>query len=461
MTGKNRILSKCICVLLIAVPLLSLVSCSAQDAPAQGDGSAQTTSGIQSNETPDQQDDEERKGEETGLVLLSYDDELMTNYANAAYEQFGIQMVLAEVGNEAYEQMLLDFAAGKANFDIVCVSNALGNLYTADGLIDKGYFLSLNDLEHVKESIIHMLPVLQGCVTRNDVIYALPYLVRTKVLNFDRALYDAKADGNTDRYSLRTGKAVSSTWLNQLPDCQEFETWEQLFATSALEEGNGVLASNAILEQYILSADQEGFSFDSESFQKALSLMKTADTLTGPAFPAPARIGINPLAYYTENWDSTGDNSELVLACDDVYAPPTIDSEKRLAMAYDALAINVFSEKKEDALRFLDCAAAIGWKGNGKEEGKETGAIMKFGSPETAACYADAEHIRTVVGDDPENQRRWRELTQRLAPITDAGYLTSFYLEIYPMYRDGAITAEQCARMTQERFEMYKAEQEK
>ena len=44
-------------------------------------------------------------------------------------------------------------------------------------------------------------------------------------------------------------------------------------------------------------------------------------------------------------------------------------------MAYDALAINVFSEKKEDALRFLDCAAAIGWKGNGKEEGKETGAI--------------------------------------------------------------------------------------
>ena len=86
---------------------------------------------------------------------------------------------------------------------------------------------------------------------------------------------------------------------------------------------------------------------------------------------------------------------------------------------------------------------------------------MKFGSPETAACYADAEHIRTVVGDDPENQRRWRELTQRLAPITDAGYLTSFYLEIYPMYRDGAITAEQCARMTQERCEMYKAEQEK
>ena len=174
MTGKDRMLSKCICVLLIAVLLLSLVSCSAQDAPAKGDESVQTTSGIQSNETPDQQDDEERKGEETRLVLLSYDDELMTNYANAAYEQFGIQMVLAEVGNEAYEQMLLDFAAGKANFDIVCVSNALGNLYTADGLIDKGYFLPLNDLEHVKESIIHMLPVLQGCVIRCDLRLAIP-----------------------------------------------------------------------------------------------------------------------------------------------------------------------------------------------------------------------------------------------------------------------------------------------
>ena len=29
------------------------------------------------------------------------------------------------------------------------------------------------------------------------------------------------------------------------------------------------------------------------------------------------------------------------------------------------------------------------------------------------------------------------------------------------MYRDGAITAEQCARMTQERYEMYRAEQGK
>ena len=106
MTGKNRILSKCICVLLIAVPLLSLVSCSAQDAPAKGDGSVQTTSGIQSNETPDQQDDEERKGEETGLVLLSYDDELMTNYANAAYEQFGKEV--ADIGEKQRKQNRAD-----------------------------------------------------------------------------------------------------------------------------------------------------------------------------------------------------------------------------------------------------------------------------------------------------------------------------------------------------------------
>ena len=63
------------------------------------------------------------------------------------------------------------------------------------------------------------------------------------------------------------------------------------------------------------------------------------------------------------------------------------------------------------------------------------------------------------AGLDLENQARWREMQANLVPITDAGFLTSFNLELFPQYLDGAITAEQCAAQTQERYRMYKLEQ--
>ena len=441
-------------MMLIAALLFSMVGCAL---PRESEPNPSVS---QTNESPATQDSMRETNNEIELAVYSVDSsDIMPIYANAVNEQYGVQVRLTEWSNEADEQMLLDFAAGKANFDVVCIDNALGLFYTSDGLIDRGYFSPLNGVAQVKASVSHMLPVLQDCVTRDGVIYALPYIARTKVLEYDRALYDAKADGDTDRYSRRTGQAVTSTWLQQVPDQQEYETWDQLLSTAMLKNGSGELACNAMLEQYILSADEEGFSFDSESFRNALSLMKTADTMTGPASAAPAKIDINSFAYYTDDWFSEGANRKIVMESDVIYAPPTIDAQGRLSMAYTVLAINAFSEKQEEALRFLECAADIGLNGDGTEEGEEIGAILKYGSPDTAACYTDEAHIRAIAGNDPENQKRWLELTQRLAPITNTGYLTSFYLEIYPMFRDGAITAEQCARMTQERFEIYKAEQ--
>lgn len=444
MKGRVGALGRGVCLLLI-VMLLSAAGCARQGAPEQ------SPSALQTNEAA--------ANGEAGLVVLSADEDLMSAYAKAAYEQYGVQVTRAEWSNEADEQMLLDFAAGKATFDVVCVSNALGFLYTSDGLIDRGYFSPLSGVAQVEKSVSHMLPVLQDCVTRDGIIYALPYIARTKVLRYDHELYDAKADEDTARYHARTGQTVTTSWLQQIPDQQAYETWEELLNTAMLKYGWGDAASNAILEQYILSADAEDFSFDTESFRDALALMKTADTMKGPTTAAPAKIDINSFAYYTEDWFSEGANREIVMECDNVYAPPTIDAQDRLAMAYSVLAINAFSAKQEEALRFLECAADIGLNGDGTEEGEELGAILQYGSPDTAACYTDEAHIRTIAGNDPENQQRWRELTQRLAPITNTGYLTAFYLEIYPMYRDGAITAEQCARMTQERYEMYRAEQ--
>ena len=439
-------------ILLIAALLFSVTSCVQQEIPAQSPLPSQPFE-SEAQEKADEAD------EETKLMVYSIENDLMSIYARVTYERYGVQVMLPEWSNETDEQMLLDFAAGKANYDIVCIDNALGNLYTADGLIDRGYFSPLNGVAQVKASVSHMLPVLQDCVTRDGVIYALPYIARTKVLRYDHELYDAKADGDTDRYSRRTGQAVTSTWLQQIPDQQEYKTWDDLLNTGMLQYGWGDAANNAILEQYILSADAEDFSFDTESFRDALALMKTADTMTGPTTAAPAKIDINSFAYYTDDWFSEGANRKIVMESDVIYAPPTIDAQGRLSMAYTVLAINAFSEKQEEALRFLECAADIGLNGDGTEEGEEIGAILKYGSPDTAACYTDEAHIRAIAGNDPENQKRWVELTQRLAPITNTGYLTSFYLEIYPMFRDGAITAEQCARMTQERFEIYKAEQ--
>ncbi|MGN1250933.1 MAG: extracellular solute-binding protein, partial [Candidatus Spyradocola sp.] len=171
------------------------------------------------------------------LVLLSDETELMEVCMRAAQEKYGVRVTLADTGNDAYEQMLLDFAAGRATYDVVCVSNALGDLYTADGLIDRGYFAPLSGCGQVEESVSHMLPVLQDCVTRDGVIYALPCAMRTKVLTYNRPLYDAKVDGSTERYYARTGENVTSTWLQQIPEMREFSAWNELFVEMPLRDG--------------------------------------------------------------------------------------------------------------------------------------------------------------------------------------------------------------------------------
>ena len=176
MKGRVGALGRGVCLLLI-VMLLSAAGCARQGAPEQ------SPSALQTNEAA--------ANGEAGLVVLSADEDLMSAYAKAAYEQYGVQVTRAEWSNEADEQMLLDFAAGKATFDVVCVSNALGFLYTSDGLIDRGYFSPLSGVAQVEESVSHMLPVLQDCVTRDGIIYALPYIARTKVLRYDHELYDA------------------------------------------------------------------------------------------------------------------------------------------------------------------------------------------------------------------------------------------------------------------------------
>ena len=238
---------------------------------------------------------------------------------------------------------------------------------------------------------------------------------------------------------------VTKTQAENLPPQRAFDSWEELLSSGYLDETNGDRAYNTMLEQYILDAGEEGFTFDSPEFVRALELMKAAKMSDGQTPGDALRLRIGGVASYKEG--------EGFVACNAYYPLPTLDGQERIPMAYGVLAVNAFTDRAEDALRFLDIAADIVQNGTGEED------IYNYGMPETAACYTDEEHIVVSAGLDPENQARWREMQANLVPITDAGFLTSFNLELFPQYLDGAITAEQCAAQTQERYRMYKLEQ--
>ena len=398
------------------------------------------------------------------LVLLIDIPEQIDRYMQAFTERTSMEIELAEGTSADFEQMLTDFAAGKCTYDVVSVTNSLGMLYTMDTLVEQGYFYPLDGQPHVQESLAHMLPLLQDLVTIDGIPYALPFIVRFKVLDYNAQLYEAVETDRLSIYNRRAIVPVTESQAEQLPPKRAFATWEELLESGYLSEEDGSYACNAILEQCILDAGQEDFSFDSQEFVHALELMKAFYTLSGSANDPMGAVWltINTGAFWTEGWlqDPTTPKEEwsVTLQCNDFYPVPTLDGQGRIPMAYSVLAVNAFTDQKEAALRFLDIAAEIGWNGVADEE-NPIGYVYKYGMPETAACYTDEEHLAVSAGLDPENQARWREMQANLVPITDAGFLTSFNLELFPQYLDGAITAEQCAAMTQERYRMYKLEQ--
>ena len=379
------------------------------------------------------------------LTMLAFVADDVALYAEAFTEQTQVEIEFAEPSNAAFERMLTDFAAGKSTYDIVGVDNALGSLYTMDPLLDQGYFLPLTDAPNVNEAVGQMLPLLQELVTREGTVYALPHFVRFKLLEYNEPLYQAVANDQLAQYNRGAYPPVTKAQAEALPPQRAFDSWEELLSSGYLDEADGDLAYNTILEQYILNAGEEGFTFDSPEFVRALELMKAAKMSDGQAPGDALGLKIGGVAIYNEG--------EGFVACNAYYPLPTLDGQERIPMAYGVLAVNAFTDRAEDALRFLDVAADI------VQNGIEEKDVYKYGMPETAACYTDEAHLAVSAGPDPENQARWRKMQENLVPITDAGFLTSFHLELFPQYLDGAITAEQCAAQTQERYRMYKLEQ--
>lgn len=391
------------------------------------------------------------------LVILTVGADSFRTCAQAFTEQTGVELRFPEASNAAFEQMLVDLAAGKSTYDIVDVDNALGSLYTMDSLLDKGYFLPLTEASSVEKAVGAMLPLLQQLVTREGTIYALPHFVRFKVLGYRSELYEALETGKLQQYNRGALSPVMDSQLEQIPPQQEFASWEELLKSGFLDAQSGELACNAMLEQYMLRCQQEGFTFDSREFVHTLEQMKAGKLAAGGAPGDALYLGIGGVARMTQGEADGGDESDWRIECDAYYPIPTLDGQAGIPMSYGVLAINAFTDQAEDALRFLDIAAERGLRGAQEEDPMDFD--NRYGMPETAACYTDEAHLLISTGMDPENQARWRAMQERLEPIQDAGFLTSFYVEIFPQYLDGAISAKQCAAMTQERYRMYKLEQ--
>ena len=279
------------------------------------------------------------------LVLLIDIPEQIDRYMQAFTERTSMEIELAEGTSAAYEQMLTDFAAGKCTYDIVGVDNALGSLYTMDTLAAQGYFYPLDGQPHVQESLAHMLPLLQDLVTIDGIPYALPFIVRFKVLDYNAQLYEAVETDRLSIYNRNAAVPVTESQAEQLPPERAFATWEELLQSGYLSEEDGSYAYNAILEQCILDVGQEDFSFDSQEFVHALELMKAFYTLSGSANDPMGAVSlhINTGAFWTEGWlqDLSTPKEELTvtLQCNDFYPVPTLDGQGRIPMAYWVLAL--------------------------------------------------------------------------------------------------------------------------
>ena len=63
-----------------------------------------------------------------------------------------------------------------------------------------------------------------------------------------------------------------------------------------------------------------------------------------------------------------------------------------------------------------------------------------------------------ALGEDEGNLERWLQLQERLRPVRHGSFQTTFHLDFLPRLQDGALSAEQCAKELQARWEMYQKE---
>ena len=378
------------------------------------------------------------------LTMLVFPPDDVALYAEAFTEQTQVEIEFAEPSNAAFEQMLTDFAAGKSTYDIVGVDNALGSLYTMDSLLDQGYFLPLTDAPNVGEAVGQMLPVLQELVTREGTVYALPHFVRFKLLEYNGPLYQAVAEGQLAQYNRSYYPPVTKTQAENLPPQEEFASWRRCFRPAIWTRG-----AETCLQRHAGAVHTErGRGRLHLRFAGIRARAGTHEGRQDCRRPSARRCVGTRHRRRCDLSRRGGDRrlQRLLSAADAGRAGAHPHGLRRAGG--ERLYRSDGGRPALPGYRRRHCAERHRGRRHLQLRHAGNRRLLHGRSAHRRQRRAGSGEPGALAGDAGESRPHHGRGVPDLLP-----------LELFPQYLDGAITAEQCAAQTQERYQMYKLEQ--
>ena len=364
--------------------------------------------------------------ETTPLRILGDEDGawLSTFYygADAKFAQKRPTYHLEFVDRGEGDAFLTEIAAGSGMYDLYFLTNSPGYLYDLDSL-SFGLFAPLEELESVRQVKEKLFDNLREELSWEGSLRGLPVATDARGLQYE--IEDIK------------GNRAYKVEIEGPP--RAFASWEELQQTYHQENISAIL-----LEQYMLGAEEPGFTFDCPEFVALLEL--AIEALQGGqnsmvSVDAPSQVAVRDIDgnvdYYLERY---------------FFPLPTLDAEGRQVYTYQMFAVNPNGENLEAAMDFVDVLARE-LLSIGEAEGFER-TQKRYAS----LCFQDPALLSVALGEDEGNVNRWLELQERLRPVRHTSFQTTFHLDFLPRLQDGALSAEQCAKELQARWEMYKKE---
>ncbi len=365
--------------------------------------------------------------ETTPLKILSNDPEEMASPsflgAPAAFARAFPQYHLEFVHVNAGDKFLTEIAAGSGVYDLYFLTNSPGYLYDLDSL-SFGLFAPLEELESVRRVKEKLFDNLREELSLEGSLRGLPVGVGVWALCYN--LEDVSLPG-----------IHYSEEIYGPP--RAFATWQEL--QESFPQGD---IHSLLLNQYMLGAEEPGFTFDCPEFVALLEL----------AIPAMGKESNRALGMATPHQTADFNREGEILRLHDCrfYPLPTADAQGRDAFSYNMLAVNPNGENLEAAMGLVDAMAQelLSLEPTQLEDIRR-GAMASL-------CFQDPALLSVALGEDEGNLERWLQLQERLRPVRHTSFQTTFHLDFLPRLQDGALSAEQCAKELQARWEMYKKE---
>ena len=364
--------------------------------------------------------------ETTPLRILGDEDGawLSTFYygADAKFAQKRPTYHLEFVDRGEDDAFLTEIASGSGMYDLYFLTNSPSSLYDLDSL-SFGLFAPLEELESVRQVKEKLFDNLREELSWEGSLRGLP--ISTNAYGLQYEIEDIK------------GNRAYKVEIEGPP--RAFASWEELQETY-----RQVNIHTILLEQYMLGAEEPGFTFDCPEFVALLELAieamqgeRNSMVFMASPFQAPSLDIDGNVEFYFERY---------------FFPLPTLDAEGRQVYTYRMLAVNPNGENLEAAMDFVDVLAqellSIG-EAEGFERAKRRYASL---------CFQDPALLSVALGEDEGNLERWLQLQERLRPVRHTSFQTTFHLDFLPRLQDGALSAEQCAKELQARWEMYQKE---